>query len=554
MNDPYSSVAWPNGAGDDLPDRIWTADDFTPVQELPVAELTAGYTSGAFIRAALRRRVKFWCATAFVGMLIGLGLYVKFPPAYHATATVVMTIGPNDNSATAMATEATLAESLPVAEHVVHRLGLQQSVSSFMAATTVTVTTDQMLTITVGAPSADAAVTRTNALAAAFLQFRTTYLQTQAQNLVGELDQQQNQAQQRLNSINAQIKLVQAESGSQTQTADLRKLQAQKLDASNALGDIKSYVVDTLAASKTTTDSMVQNSKVLDPAILAKYSRVKSVTLDVAGGLVAGLFLGLGYVVVAALVSDRLRRRDDVAEAFGAPVGLSVGALRKPRRLIAMPRRAARRNLDMRRVVAHLRNTVPGSSRGPASLAVVATDDAHVAAHAVASLAVSYASEGKKVIAADLSGSADLARLLRVKDTGMHPVRWKGTNFLLTVPEPDDIAPVGPLRASTLSAVPAQAPQALVVAGNAADVLLTLVTLDPALGSNYLATWATDAVAMVTAGQSSGERIRGVAEMIRLAETRLDSVVLVGADRSDQSLGVSSPRDEPVSVVPVRWS
>jgi hypothetical protein len=75
--------------------------------------------------------------------------------------------------------------------------------------------------------------------------------------------------------------------------------------------------------------------------------------------------------------------------------------------------------------------------------------------------------------------------------------------------------------------------------------------LDPALGSEYLATWATDAVGIVTAGESSEERIRGVREMVRLAGTRLDSVVLVGADKRDQSLGASSTTDESMSFWPV---
>ena len=72
-----------------------------------------------------------------------------------------------------------------------------------------------------------------------------------------------------------------------------------------------------------------------------------------------------------------------------------------------------------------------------------------------------------------------------------------------------------------------------------ADVLLTLTTLDPALGGEHLNTWATDAVAMVTAGRSSSTRVHGVGEMIRLSGTRLVSAVLVGADTADDSLGVS---------------
>jgi capsular polysaccharide biosynthesis protein len=546
VNDPYSSVAWPAGE-DDLPDHIWTHGDFSPVQEFPVAELTGGYTSGAFITAALRRRVRTWCAVAFIGLLVGLGLYVKFPPAYHATATLLLTTNPNENSATAMKTEATLAQSLPVAERVVQQLKLQQSAASFMAAATVSVTTDQVLTVTVGAPSANAAVAGANALATAFLQFRASYLEIQQQNLVAELNQQQAQAEKHMASIDAQIALVSAESSSQAQQVKLKKLQSEELDAGNALGQVKAYVVGAAAAAKTTTDSMVQDSRVLDTATLAKHSRVKSMTLDTAGGLVGGLALGMGIVVVGALVSDRLRRRDDVAEALGAPVGLSVGALRTSRRLKVMPWRARQRDLDMRRVVAHLRNALPGSSGGPASLAVVAVDDPPVAAQAVAALAVSYASEGKKVVVADLSGRANLARLLGVKRPGIHPVSREGSNFLVLVPEPDNVAPVGPVAGGTLSAVPAQADKALVVAHNSADVLLTLATLDPAFGSEYLGTWATDAVGIVTAGQSSEERIRGVRAMIRLAGMRLDSVVLANADKGDQSIGMSSPWDESAS-------
>ena len=77
-----------------------------------------------------------------------------------------------------------------------------------------------------------------------------------------------------------------------------------------------------------------------------------------------------------------------------------------------------------------------------------------------------------------------------------------------------------------------------------ADLLLTLVTLDPALGGDHLATWATNAVVVVSAGQSSAERIHGVGEMIRLAGMRLDSVVLLGADKSDESLGLTPRPDE----------
>ncbi len=57
-------------------------------------------------------------------------------------------------------------------------------------------------------------------------------------------------------------------------------------------------------------------------------------------------------------------------------------------------------------------------------------------------------------------------------------------------------------------------------------------------------------VVVVTAGESSVEKVHSVGEMIRLAGTRLDSVVLIGADKSDESLGVPDPADQSMLINP----
>ena len=60
-------------------------------------------------------------------------------------------------------TDANLAQSQAVAGQVVKKLGLQQSVASFQAAYTVTIVTDTVLAINVGAPSSADAVQRASA-------------------------------------------------------------------------------------------------------------------------------------------------------------------------------------------------------------------------------------------------------------------------------------------------------------------------------------------------------------------------------------------------------
>jgi hypothetical protein len=69
------------------------------------------------------------------------------------------------------------------------------------------------------------------------------------------------------------------------------------------------------------------------------------------------------------------------------------------------------------------------------------------------------------------------------------------------------------------------------------DVVLTLATLDPALGADHVARWATDAVVFVTAGKASSSALRGVREMLRLAGVRLRSCILIDPDATDESLG-----------------
>ena len=493
----------------------------------------------AFITAALKRRAWLWCLTGVLGLLIGSGLYLKFPPAYHASATVLLVDNPNQDPAIQIQNDQATAQSQAVAALAVKQLGIGQTVGSFQAASTVTILTNNVLLFNVGAPSANEALQRVTALATGFLAFRAQYEQAAQQQELAVLDQQFSQAEKSLNSINAQISQIPKGASSPAEQATLTKLETQR----STEGQIEQYVTGTKATLKTTTSAMIHDSKLLGTATPIPRSHVKGAGLYVAGGLVVGLALGMIIVIVTALMSDRLRRRDDVADALGAPVRLSVGTLRR-RRLPGRPGRAAERGRDMKRVVAHLRRTVPGRSRSATGLVVVAIDNAQDVAPAVVSLAVSCAYDGRQVVVADLAGGA-LAGLLGAKGPGIHPVTVGNEHMTAVVSDRDDLTPAGPLQ--TLAQHP-PASEDLVTACASADLLLTLATLDPALGGDHLATWATDAVAMVTAGRSSAERIHAVGEMIRLAGTRLDSAVLIGAEKSDESLGVTLTPEESTRV------
>jgi hypothetical protein len=270
---------------------------------------------------------------------------------------------------------------------------------------------------------------------------------------------------------------------------------------------------------------------VLDAATLAPHSQLKRLIEFVVIGLIVGLVLGMGIVLVRVLISDRLRRRDDVGRALGAPVKVSVGVVRPGRRGLGVARSA-----NVQRMVAYLDSAVPPSPRGPASLAVIPVDDVRVPAACLASLALSCAQRGLTVVVADLWPGAPAARLLGARDPGVQTVNAEGTQVIVIIPERDDVVLAGPLQHASGRG---RAARPLVDACASADLLLTLAPLDPSLGAEHLAGWARSAVAMVTAGQSTAQRIHAVGEMARLAGLTLISGVLIGADKTDESLGVT---------------
>jgi capsular polysaccharide biosynthesis protein len=553
LDEPDSKVAWPDSSGD-LLGRLWDLD--TAAEETAVVP-TGDVTSLAFIVASLRRRVWLWGAIAAIGLLVGCGLYVKFPPAYQATVSILLKSNPNEDAVTEAETDAALAASTTVAGRVVHKLGMTQSVPSFQADYTVTNVTSQVLMITVSAPSSAAAVTRASALATVFLQFRAQYAQAQQKQLVTQLNQQFSQAQQHLYSLTEQITQVSDEPRSPAQQAELSSLEAQRGDA----GQVEQYVTGTKASTQTATQAMVADSAVINAASPLPHSHLKSLLVYVGGGLIFGLALGMGIVIVSALASDRLRRRDDIAEALGAPVRLSIGAVRVPRWLLVLPWLAARRDRDTQRLLTHLRSLVPAGSGGAGSvgagsvgaggLVIVAVDNVQFAARTLTSLALSYAAQGQKVVLADLANKAPAAHVLGVRGPGINAVAPDGKRLAVAVPDRDDAAPVGPLPGRASGAELARPGEDLINVYADADVLLALTELEPAFGADHIASWATSVAVLVTAGRSSATRIHAVGEMIRISGVRVVSAIVIGADKRDESIGVAYRREQSALSGPV---
>jgi len=526
----------------DLPERAWGGGDFTPPEDM-AADFNAGLTSLGFIRAALRRSRRAWCAMAAVGFLIGLGVYVTSPPVYQASTTVFLTNGPEPQPGAAVADDQTIAQSIPVARLALQKLRLQESVGSFIASYVATPVTDRALSIVVDAPTSSDAVSRASALATAFLRYRAVQLQAQQSQLFRSLDQQVNAARQNVSTIRGKIRSLLAQPPSPARRIQLSNLRTQEDQANGALQQLQQTIDGTRADSQALTTSQVTGSVVLNAAAPLPHSRFKHLVLYPLVGGILGLVLGLGLVIVRALISDGLRRRDDIARALGAPVRLSVGRVRLSRWWPGRRGLAAANGAYVRRIVAYLDGAIPARSGGVAALAVIPVDDPQVAALSLVSLAKSCAERGMRVVVADLGSGAPAGGLLGVKKPGVDMAILGNARLIVAIPEPDDVAPAGPLGRRSPQ-VKGSLGEAIAAACAAPDLLLTLSPLDPALGGEHLATWAGDAVAVITAGRSSWTRIHAVSEMARLAGTRLDSAVVVGADETDESLGMPYPAED----------
>ena len=531
--------------GNGLPDRLALYEGFTGTDDRPAA-LATGLVSLAFLKASIRRKTRFWSVLAVLCLVGGLAYAVSSPPPYKASTSLLLTPGPFENVNTAASNDQAMALSRSVAELAVQRLGIQQSAASFLTTYNVTPLTERVLVITVSAPTSAEAVVRAGAVAAAFLQFRASEMQSQQQLVLASLNQQIAQAQQKYNSLDQQVTQLSAQqTGSAGDSPQLKSLKAQRTRASSTLYNLQQAAIGNQTVTQPATSAAVKGSVVLDPATPLAHSRFKPLVLDGGIGLVMGLTIGMAIVMIQALVSDKLRRRDDIAQALGTQVKVSVGPVRLRRwpggvrgGLRGGGERALTGSPEILRIATHLRGLLPAAGDGVSSLAVVPADDPRVPALALVSVATSSVAAGKRVVLADLCRGAPAAKLLGAEGTGIQPVNTSGGRLTVAVPLGDEVLPTGPLRRKPVQAPPSEYAKELKAACDSADLLLTLVTLDPSLGSEHVLSWAGDAVVMITAGKSSWTRIRGVSEMIRLSGARLASAVLVGTDKTDESLGL----------------
>jgi capsular polysaccharide biosynthesis protein len=466
-----------------------------------------------FLVAAARRRWRVVVAAGLVGAVLALGLLRMVGGSHTASTTVLLTSAPGEDPAAAMVTDLSLLGTRAVAQSAVTELGLQNSMSpeAFQATVTGAAPSSQLMTISVTGPSGAEAVRRANALAEVFLGFRADERSTLANTTIAADRAQVDIWNKQIDNLTSEF-----EAGvhqGQGVTADSLLTQRSQLQAQVNTTDLE------IATTRLQNQAVINASHVVDPAAIVVTSHKKKLVLTIMSGLIGGTALGLAFVLAPAIVSSRLRRREDVARALGISVRFSAGRVR-PRLL--RPGGAALRQAE--RLAHGLATGLPDGDTARVTVATVG--DVRDGAYVVGALADELARESTRVAVVDLTTSGVLSRRSLLRRLRPGPIR---NRQLVHVHRHDvRVAELGTRASRRLTAESEL---------GKAEVVLTLIELDLGTGVEALGDLAETSVVLVTAGEATAERLRSSTTLLRQAGLHPEFAMLTQADDTDESSG-----------------
>lgn len=279
------------------------ADVYSPEEYEDVALEAGPQISIRSLKAAAARRKPLWVLVALAGLIIGANLHLLLPSKVTAVSRIYLVELPGVDPTVAMTNELGLIQTRRVALAALNVLHEQhQPAFSYTA----TATGSSVMTVAASGATDGQAVARANAVSYAFLDVRAQIQEaTTGVTVAGLRDQ--------VRSLEKDRRLQgSGEVGQERVAADIGQISA---------------VQAQISQEQQNQSTAISQSVVLDSAYPVSVSAKKTYVKDGLSGLVAGLALGLGFVILSELLSDRVRTRSDVATALGVPVELSVERL-----------------------------------------------------------------------------------------------------------------------------------------------------------------------------------------------------------------------------------
>jgi len=502
---------------------VFSGHEDNPVEPQPPEFATGKMISLRFITSALRRRRRFWVALAVIGLVIGGGYHAVAPKTYLATTTIYLAHPSGSNDGVISANDLAMVKTAAVGQRAISLLdepGL--SPLKLLGAAPAAAPSDNILVLTISGPTPEEAVRRVNAVTQAYLMFRADQYDAQNQAVVSATNQQIGKLQSEVTRLTRQINRT-----SPSRAQLLSNLIGQRATLETQITGLQQTVqTDNLSAT-----SISQGSRVITRGTLVATSKKKTVIIDGASGMIGGLGTGLIVVILQAVLTERLWRREDIAGVLGAPVELSIArSRRRLRRRFSIARQAARPQPALQGLVHFLHDRL--SKDGSRRLGmVVAVDDVRPAAAATLALAGRLSANGRDVVVVDATLERTLGKAFGLAKPGVRQVRIGNS------PEIRLVAPPKPWDTYQDDEWWERMQDDLANA----DTVLVVASVDPAYGAGHLQRWSSEAVVTVSAGRCTAQRVNVVAELLEAAKISVSSAVLLGAEASDDSIGIPDP-------------
>jgi capsular polysaccharide biosynthesis protein len=489
----------------------WRIED-AELQPTPPGVVEGSWVSLHYLRSAFQRRWPVVAAAASAGMLLALATMFLVPASVTASSTVILSHSPTDDPLTAIQTDESVLGTRTVSESVVRQLGLPLTPDQFRDSFSSTQLSTELVEIELKAPTAHEAVTRLNTLASTFLDFRNEQLQSATDKTIQANDAQIHRLQEAIDQLTSQYNAAVAGNNGQL-ASEILSQKSQDIDQIATLQGQNQ-------TSQGAVDALTSASHVIDPAAVVPVSQTKRLLLGVMSGIILGSGFGIGLIFLQTLLSNSLRRREDVATALGRPVRFSAGEVCG---LVPWRERRRRRNLEV--LATGLTTALPEAHGERMSVALVGVGDLRSTATVLVGAARRLQESGDGVFLVDLTREGWLTRVGRDSVHVYRPQEREGSAH-------------GRLRMVSTAQIGPAPGDPLHEAWADADVVLVLGEVELGVGTGHLSAWADRVVLLVRAGKATAELLRSISRMLTGSGPDFEFAMLVGADRTDESLGV----------------
>ncbi|SEB29629.1 Uncharacterized protein involved in exopolysaccharide biosynthesis [Amycolatopsis tolypomycina] len=266
---------------------------------------------------AIRRRKRFWLATALLGLIAGAALAVLLPAPPTAVAKVIVVHqddSPTD-SGTLMRTDVAVLQTTQIAEAALKKLGSTDSPEDFMKNYAGLGLTNNILQITVKAKSNEEAAARAQALAETFIADHVRRSQAAAAAQSQAILDQRKNAQDELGKIEQQI-VEEEGKGRQASQPTLENLYSRRAALTAQISDFTARAQQAGIGSP----QVAAGTQVVDAARVLPKAFLKTTATNAGIGFALGLALGLALVAVGAVSRDKPVLRREISTHLGASV------------------------------------------------------------------------------------------------------------------------------------------------------------------------------------------------------------------------------------------